>query len=245
MQIKKTVFSFLDLTSLESTDNFKTISTLVNFAIEQNQRGFSVAAVCVYSAFGVHVQQKLASTGIKTAVVAGGFPHGLSSIETKIFEVKQMADLGIDEIDIVVNRGLILSGEFEKAEQELHAMRQVCPKAGLKVILETGELIEEGLIKKATQIAINAKADFIKTSTGKSKIGATPEAVQWMCEQIKEHYEQTGRKVGLKISGGVRTENDAIAYIKIVQEILGATWLTPDLFRIGASSLASDLIKKS
>jgi deoxyribose-phosphate aldolase len=124
-------------------------------------------------------------------------------------------------------------------------MRQVCPKAGLKVILETGELIEEGLIKKATQIAINAKADFIKTSTGKSKIGATPEAVQWMCEQIKEHYEQTGRKVGLKISGGVRTENDAIAYIKIVQEILGATWLTPDLFRIGASSLASDLIKKS
>lgn len=241
----KEIFSFLDLTSLNATDNFETILSLVEFALEQERRGFSAAAVCVYSSFGSSVQEKLASTRIKTAVVAGAFPHGLSNVETKIFEVKQMADLGIDEIDIVVNRGLILSGEFEKAEQELHAMRQVCLKVGLKVILETGELIEEDLIKKATQIAINSGADFIKTSTGKSNIGATPEAVQWMCEKIKEHFEQTGRKVGVKISGGVRTENDAIAYIKIVQEILGEAWLTPDLFRIGASSLANDLIKKS
>lgn len=241
----KEIFSFLDLTSLNATDNIDSITTLVDFALEQNQRGFSVAAVCVYSNFGVFVKAKIASTGIKTAVVAGAFPHGLSSLETKIFEVQQMAELGLDEIDIVVNRGLILSNDFDLAERELLSLRNACPHVGLKVILETGELMREVLIKNATQIAINSGADFVKTSTGKSNIGATPEAVRWMSEQIKEHFEKTGRKVGLKVSGGVKTEQDARQYIQIVRDILGESWLHPNLFRIGASGLAKELIKSS
>jgi deoxyribose-phosphate aldolase len=245
MLIKKNIFSFLDLTSLNATDNYEVISTLVDFCIEQNQRGFSVAAVCVYSEFAAYVKQKLVSTDIKTAVVAGAFPHGLSCLETKVFEVQQMAALGVDEIDIVLNRGLLLSGDFDKAAGEIRAMRNACPNVCLKVILETGELLNETLIKQATEIVINAQADFVKTSTGKCPIGATPEAVQWMCEILKQHFDKTGKKIGLKVSGGVRSENDALEYIKIVQEILGDSWLHPDLFRIGASSLAHDLIKKS
>jgi deoxyribose-phosphate aldolase len=239
---EKEIFSFLDLTSLNSTDNTHSISSLVDFAIEQNLRGFSVAAVCVYADFGKFVQNQLAETPIKTAVVAGSFPHGLATLETKVFEVSKMNHLGIDEIDIVTNRGLILAGEFDRAERELQTMREACPNVCLKVILETGELQSEALIKGATQIAINAKADFVKTSTGKSNIGATPEAVKWMCEIVKTHYQKTGNQVGIKVSGGVKTREDAVRYISIVQDILGSAWLHPDLFRIGASSLANDLI---
>jgi deoxyribose-phosphate aldolase len=238
----KEIFSFLDLTSLNSTDNLQSISELVVFALEQHHRNNSVAAVCVYSDFGGFVQEKLTLTGIQTAVVAGAFPHGLSSLETKVFEVQQMAKMGVDEIDIVINRGLLLAENFEQAEEELQALRAAAPNVCLKVILETGELLDEQLIKRATSIAIAAGADFVKTSTGKCAIGATPEAVKWMSEIVLEHYEKTGKKVGIKVSGGVKTKADALQYISIVENTLGSSWLKPKLFRIGASSLAHELL---
>lgn len=238
----KEIFSFLDLTSLNSTDNLHCISELLTFALDQEQHAYRAAAVCVYSDFGGFAKEKLALSGIKTAVVAGAFPHGLSSLETKVFEVNQMAAIGVDEIDIVINRGLILAGHFEQAEKELKTLRAACPHVCLKVILETGELIEENLIKQATRIAIAADADFVKTSTGKSAVGATQEAVKWMSEVVQEHFEKTGKRVGIKVSGGVKTKDDALHYISIVASILGASWLNPLLFRIGASSLAHELI---
>jgi deoxyribose-phosphate aldolase len=238
----KEIFSFLDLTSLNSTDNLQSIEELVYFALEQYHRKNSVAAICVFSNFGGFVQEKLTSTGIQTAVVAGAFPHGLSSLETKVFEVQQMSKMGIDEIDIVINRGLLLAEKFEEAEHELKALRSAASNVCLKVILETGELLEEQLIKRATSLAISAGADFVKTSTGKCAIGATPEAVKWMSEIVLEHYEKTGKQVGIKVSGGVKSKADALHFISIVENTLGTFWLNPKLFRIGASSLAHELI---
>jgi deoxyribose-phosphate aldolase len=148
----------------------------------------------------------------------------------------------VDEIDIVINRGLLLAENFEQAEEELQALRAAAPNVCLKVILETGELLDEQLIKRATSIAITAGADFVKTSTGKCAIGATPEAVKWMSQIVLEHYEKTGKKVGIKVSGGVKTKADALQYISIVENTLGSSWLKPKLFRIGASSLAHELL---
>ena len=240
---KSEIYSFLDLTSLSSIDNINSIAELVKFAIDKEEKGFKPAALCVFPQFYKSLQEGLLKSQIRSAVVAGAFPHGLASLETKVFEVKQLADNGIDEIDIVINRGLILAEEFDQAQKELEAIRQACPNVCLKVILETGELQSEKLIKHATQTAINAQADFVKTSTGKSTIGATPEAVHWMCEVVKEHHQKTGNQVGIKVSGGVKTEQEARDYISIVQNILGDSWLSPSLFRIGASSLANELIK--
>ncbi len=240
---KKELFSFLDLTSLNSTDNFQNIKTLVDFASEQNQRGFSAAAVCVFSNFGAFVKTQLSNTNINTAVVAGAFPHGQQPLEVKVLEIEKAALDQVDEIDIVLNRGLFFERRFDLVEEELRSLRSAADGIVLKTILETGELKTQDNIKLAAELAIQNGADFIKTSTGKIEIGATPEAVQWMCEVIKEHHQKTSRKVGIKVSGGVKTYADACVYIEIVRNTLGDSWLNPELFRIGASSLAKELIE--
>ncbi len=241
----KEIFSFLDLTSLNATDNEATISSLLNFALEQNQRGFSAAAMCVFSNFGAFVKTQLSDTNIKTAVVAGAFPHGQQPLELKVLEIENAVKDQVDEIDIVLNRGLFFENRFDLLEEELRSLRSAADGTILKTILETGELKTQGNIKLAAELAIQNGADFIKTSTGKIEIGATPEAVQWMCEVIKEHHEKTGKKIGIKVSGGVKTYPDACVYIEIVRNTLGDSWLNPELFRIGASSLANELVKKS
>jgi len=238
----KEIFQLIDLTTLNPTDSSKDVKALADFAIAQSQRGFSVAAICVHSSFADVIARKLEDTEINAAVVAGAFPHGQVGLDAKIVEIENALYDGVDEIDIVINRGLLLSGKTKILEKELLSMRIAAGNIYLKTILETGELKTAAQIRKAARIALDCGADFIKTSTGKSAIGATPEAVRIMCEVIKEYYIETGEKRGIKVSGGVKTYEDAVVYYNIVAEILGDSWLNKDLFRIGASSLAKDLL---
>jgi len=242
MSNKKDLFSFLDLTSLNPTDNNYTIDTLVDFAIDQNKRGYSVAAICVFSNFAQQVKSKLVGTSMHTAVVAGAFPHGQQPLSVKVLEIEEAVKNGADEIDIVINRGLFFEKRFDLVKEELINLRKAADGVILKTILETGELKTPENIKLASELAIEAGADFIKSSTGKIERGASPEAIQAMCEAIKKHHLTTGKKIGIKVSGGVRTLADALIYVDLVKSILGDEWLTPTLFRIGASSLAYDLI---
>ncbi len=236
------IFQFLDLTTLNATDSKKDVKALVDFALEQSQRGFFAAAICVHSNFSKYLVEELENSTIAAAVVAGAFPHGQVSLDVKTLEVEDAMLDGVDEIDIVINRGLLLEGQLLELKNELTEMREVAQNVALKTIIESGELKIPENIKKATQLALLCGADFVKTSTGKSTIGATPEAVRVICETIKEFYEQQGEKRGIKVSGGVKTYEDALVYYNIVNEILGAAWLNKNLFRIGASSLAKELI---
>lgn len=236
------VFTCLDLTSLESVDNEGTLKLLINkanFSIDNKH----VAAVCVYPNLG-SIIKNFVSANVKTAVVGGYFPSGQTFTEAKIAELKIIERSAIDEVDIVINRGAFLDSKFDYVLNELQLMRSAIPSKTLKIILETGELKTEASIRHASEIAIQAGADFIKTSTGKSGIGATPEAVEIMCKVIKNHYLQTGKKIGIKPSGGVRTIAQALSYIDVVERIIGSEWIHPDLFRIGASSLYDELIKE-
>jgi deoxyribose-phosphate aldolase len=239
----KKLFQLLDLTTLNPTDSSKDVKALADFAIAQSQRGFFAAAVCVHSNFAALIARKLEATEIKAAVVAGAFPHGQATIEIKAGEVETALYDGVDEIDIVINRGLLLNGQIKTLEKELLEMRDASGNIYLKTILETGELQTPARIKKAARLALECGADFIKTSTGKSQIGATPEAVRVMCEVIKEYHSETGEKRGIKVSGGVKTYDDAILYYNIINDVLGESWLNKELFRIGASSLAHELLK--
>ena len=237
------IFQLIDLTTLNATDTLSDVKALADFAKAQSQRGFSVAALCVHSYFALSLAAELENTSIRSAVVAGAFPHGQSPIDVKAMEVERAAQDGIDEIDIVINRGLLLSNKIHLLEDELKEMRAAASKTYLKTIIESGELLTENLIRLASKTALNCGADFIKTSTGKSKIGATPEAVKIMCQEIRDFHEKTGEKRGIKVSGGVKTYDDALLYYSVVRETLGEAWLNKDLFRIGASSLAYELLK--
>lgn len=238
------IYQFIDLTTLNATDSTKDIMNLVDFALEQGQRGFFVAAICVHSNFAPILVSSLRGSPIKSAVVAAAFPHGQSPLSSKIAEINYAVENSVDEIDIVINRGLFLSGDQEKSEYELHHLRAASKGVCLKTILETGELKNPASIGRAAELAIKCGADFIKTSTGKSEIGATPEAVTAMCKVVKTHFEQTCKHVGIKVSGGVRTIDQAQIYVDIVKNELGEAWLKPELFRIGASSLAKDLVSQ-
>jgi deoxyribose-phosphate aldolase len=234
-ELIKEYISLIDLTSLSSIDNEQTILDLVakgNKGLEE----ISPAAYCVYSD---HIKPILANKkeSIKAATVAGYFPSGQSTIEQKIKELEFLNDSLVDEIDIVVNRGKILMDDYEYLSKEISLSKETIGKKCLKVILETGELNTEQ-IKRSSEVAIASGANFIKTSTGKSAIGATPEAVKIMCESIK----QSGLNVGIKVSGGVRTFEDAELYRNLVEGILGIEWINKDRFRIGASSLFDNLI---
>ncbi len=240
----KQILSFVDLTTLSGDDTQEKVDNLCQKALDlkkqYNGEGHP-AAICVYPPFAAQVKAKLAGSGIQTACVAGAFPSGQAPLEAKVLEVKWTAEQGADEIDTVINRGMFLEGRFEEVKAELIAIKAACGNAHLKVILETGELKTPENIRKASEISIDAGADFIKTSTGKISPAATIEAVEVMAQVVKEHFEKTGKKIGIKPAGGISTPEEAKAYVDVMKKILGEEWLTPQLFRIGASRLVDNL----
>ena len=230
--------SFIDLTTLEGADTKDKITALCAKA-KQHQ----TAAICVYPPFAKLARQVLAGTNIQTACVAGAFPSGQSPIHIKTAEVAYAVEQGAQEIDMVISRGTFLEGDYATVGAEIKAIKDACGTAHLKVILETGELQTPENIRLASEIAIAGinTGDFIKTSTGKVAVNATPEAAFEMLHAIREAYEKTGKKIGFKPAGGVATPADAEIYVKLVYAILGEEWLTPALFRIGASRLVDAL----
>ena len=242
----ETALSCIDLTTLNSTD---TISSVAAFTEKVNQfpAKFSgiknVAAICVYPNMAKTVKETLKVSGVKIAAVAGGFPSSMTFTEVKIEEARLAVAAGADEIDIVLPLWAFLAGDFETCSNEISAIKKAIGNAHLKVILESGVLSPDQ-IWQASLLAIEAGADFIKTSTGKLPQAATPEAALIMCLAIKQYYEETDRKIGFKPAGGIVTHEDAMLYLTIVQEILGNEWLKPELFRIGASRLANNLLEQ-
>ncbi len=233
--------SCMDYTTLKLTDTEDSVKNFVIELLKFNLKG--VAAVCVFPNFAEVVREVLQSTEIQTAVVAGNFPNSQTFTEIKLAECKMAIAAGAQEVDVVISVGDMLEKNYEKVYRELKAIRKVCENVRLKVILETGELKDVETIFYASLIAAYAGADFIKTSTGKVPVNATPESVYVMCEALKQYYAQTGKRVGLKIAGGVSKAQNAIRYLTIVNHVLGSEWLTPSYFRIGASQLIEDVIK--
>jgi deoxyribose-phosphate aldolase len=201
-----------------------------------------VAAVCVYPNLVAVAKRALAGSPVKVASVATGFPSGLVPLELKLEEARRAVAAGADEIDMVIDRGAFLAGEVAKVADEIERVKQACGAAHLKVILETGELTTYDHVRRAAQLAMASGADFIKTSTGKIQPAATPGVVLVMLEAIRDFYLATGRKVGMKPAGGIRTTKQALHLLVLVKETLGDAWLTPERFRIGASTLANDLL---
>ena len=245
IDIYKRCLAAVDLTTLSCSDSAESVAALARRAAEfyidypdlQN-----VASVCVYPPFVENVGLAIDGTPMRITSVAGGFPSSQTFLEVKMLEVAMAIENGADEVDIVLNVGEILAGNYDEAANEVEVLREESEGATLKVILETGALRSPGLIYNAALLSMAAGADFIKTSTGKIDIGATPEAAVVMCQAIGEYFRKTGRRVGFKAAGGVRTKEDAVLYYTIVKELLGEEWLTPELFRIGASSLANSLL---
>ncbi len=186
----------------------------------------------------------LEGTTVEVASVAAAFPSGQLPIDLKVAEVKYAVAEGADEIDIVISRGKLLENKYEEVYDEIFALKEACGNAHLKVILETGELETTSKIRKASEISIKAGADFLKTSTGKIKPAATPEAFLHMLDTIKEYHEKTGKKIGIKAAGGISEPDDALVYYNLVKNVLGKDWLNKKLFRIGASRLANKLVEE-
>ena len=210
--------------------------------LQDSKRGIShVAAVCVYPVFVKQARKCLQGSGIRVASVAGAFPAGQSPLPVKLQEVKYALDEGADEIDMVISRGSLLEGDYNKVFDEIAAIRQISAAKTLKVILETGELQTSDNIEKASQLAIDAGADFIKTSTGKIAVSATLEASEVMLKVIRKNYEKTGKRVGFKAAGGISTPEEVLKYYQLTQNILGKEQTTNQFFRIGASRLTERL----
>ncbi len=232
----------LDLTTLEGNDTRERVEKLCHKASGYSASGLpDVAAVCVYPVFARQARSLLEGTGIRTACVAGAFPSGQSPIHVKLAEVRYAVDEGAEEIDMVISRGKFLEGEYLEVFDEIHAIREACGNAHLKVILETGELNDLSKIYDASILAMKAGGDFIKTSTGKISPAATPEAAYVMLRAIRDYHESTGKYFGFKPAGGISNPEQALVYVKLVDEILGQEWLSSKLFRIGASRLADNL----
>ncbi|MDR1764300.1 MAG: deoxyribose-phosphate aldolase [Dysgonamonadaceae bacterium] len=244
-EVLRFLYSTIDLTSLNTEDSRESIWRFVEKVndFEGSKSDIeNVAAICVYPNFVQTVKEAL-TADVRIASVAGGFPSSQTFAEVKIAEVSLAVSEGADEIDVVINAGAFLDGNYEEMCDELEEIKNACREAHLKVILETGLLKTAEKIKKAAVLAMYSGADFLKTSTGKGYPGASPEAVYLMCEAAKEYHNLHNKRVGIKVSGGVRTAEDAVKYYTIVKETLGKEWLTPELFRIGASSLAENLLK--
>ena len=235
----------IDLTTLEGMDTPGRVLQLCNKA-KQPYAGSvdipKVAAVCVYPPFISLAKKALNGTGINVASVATAFPSGHATMAEKISEVQFCVNEGADEIDMVISRGEFLRGNYSFTYDEVAAIKAVCGKAHLKVILETGELQTLDNVRKASDIAMAAGADFIKTSTGKVSPAATQPVTLVMLEAIRDFYLKTGIKIGMKPAGGIRDSKTALRYLVMVKETLGVEWLNPDMFRFGASALANDLI---
>ncbi len=245
-EIYAACLGLIDLTTLNSTDTPSKVASMiekVNQFTSHYPKYPPVAAVCVYSNFAALVKNMLNDPGVKIAVVAGVFPSSQSFIEIKVAECKMAVEQGAGEVDIVLALNHFLEGNYDAASDEIRQMKKAIGKAHLKVILETGALTPEQ-IAKASDLAIEAGADFIKTSTGKLEPAATPEAAYIMCQSIKKYYQKTGKKVGFKAAGGIVTPEDALVYYSVVNEVLGQEWLNPELFRLGASRLANNLLSK-
>ena len=241
----KLALSMIDLTTLEGKDSLGKVRQLCYKASHLHDQ-FSnlpqVAAVCMYSNMVEVAKKALKSSSIKIAAVATAFPSGMATLEAKLNEVKSVVDAGVDEVDMVMSRGRFLQGDYSYVFDEVAKVKNTCGQAHLKVILETGELITLDNVRKASDLAMEAGADFIKTSTGKVKPAATPSVVLVMLEAIRDFYKRTGKIVGMKPAGGISTAKLAIQYLVMVRETLGQEWLTPDRFRFGASSLANDIL---
>ena len=201
-----------------------------------------VAAVCVYAPMIKVAKEALRLSEVKVAAVATAFPSGMAGLDTKLAEVTRAVQDGADEVDMVISRGRFLSGEYDYVSDEIARVKQACGRAHLKVILETGELVTLDNVRAASYLAMAAGADFIKTSTGKVQPAATPEVTLVMMQAIRDYHHESGRRVGLKPAGGISKAKQAIQYLVMLRETLGQAWLTPDLFRFGASSLANDVL---
>src|SRR5438046_2676055 len=234
-----------DLTTLEGSDTPGKVAALASKAVRPDPTDAhipSVAAVCVYPNLVPTAVERVRGSGVKVASVATAFPSGQSPLEAKLDEVRWVVEQGADEVDMVIDRGAFLSGRYAKVYDEIVKVKEACGEAHLKVILETGELGTYDNVRRASLLAMAAGADFIKTSTGKLPSAATLPVLLCMLEAIRDVYEETGRAVGMKPAGGIRNAKQAIQNLVIVNETLGQDWLTPDRFRLGASSLLNDVL---
>jgi len=239
------ILSMLDLTTLEGSDSpgkVKQLCYKASHLHDKYPKLPQVAAICVYPSMVSIANKSLKGTNIKTASVATGFPSGMTNFKAKIDEVKYVIDEGAEEVDMVISRGHFLSGELNYVSDEIAKVKTACGNAKLKVILETGELSTLDNVRIASDLAMESGADFIKTSTGKISESATPTVVLTMLEAIRDYYKKTGKKIGMKPAGGISKSKLAIQYLVMVKETLGNNWLTPNLFRFGASSLANDVL---
>jgi len=244
-EILKKIFSLIDLTTLSERDNITNVTQMcdkVNMLPEAYPSMPSVAAICVYPEMVQVVKENLVNPLVNIASVGGGFPASQTFTNIKVMEIEQAIGQGADEIDIVLPVGKFLVEEYEYVEHEIQVIKERIRDIHLKVILETGSLQDYSLIRKASFLAISAGANFIKTSTGKIPVGATPEAMVIMCQAISEYYNKTGKKIGIKPAGGISDAQTAMLYYAIVKEILGDDWLNSERFRIGASRLSNNLM---
>ncbi len=235
----------MDLTTLEGADTPGKVAALCSKAIRPDPTDThipSVAAVCVYPNLVPTAVERLHGTGVKVASVATAFPSGQSPLEAKLDEVRWVVEQGADEVDMVIDRGAFLSGRYAKVYDEIVRVKEACGDAHLKVILETGELGTYDNVRRASLVAMAAGADFIKTSTGKLPSAATLPVALVMLEAIRDVHEETRRMVGFKPAGGIRNAKQAVQHLVLVHETLGTDWLTPDLYRLGASSLLNDVL---
>jgi deoxyribose-phosphate aldolase len=234
-----------DLTTLEGQDTPGKVRQLASKAVRPDPSDPSipsVAALCVYPSMVPHAAPVLAGSGVHLAAVATYFPSGQAPGESRVADVRTAVEAGADEIDMVIDRGAFLAGGYVKVFEDIVATKEACGDAHLKVILETGELGTYDNVRKASMLAMAAGGDFIKTSTGKISPAATREVTLVMFEAIRDFHALTGRRIGMKPAGGIRVAKDAIRYLVLLHETLGMDWMTPDLFRFGASSLLNDVL---
>lgn len=241
----KLVLSMIDLTTLEGQDTPGKVRQLCQKAVHLHDAmpGLpSVAAVCVYPTMVGVARRALGNPDINVASVATAFPSGMSPLSVKLEETSMAVAEGADEIDMVISRGAFLRGDYATVDDEIRAVKEACGDAHLKVILETGELGTLDRVRRASVLAMHAGADFIKTSTGKVQPAATMQVTLVMLQAIRDYYRETGRRVGMKPAGGISSAKLALHYLVMLNETLGNAWMTPDLFRFGASSLANDVL---
>ena len=247
LDVKKFLMGSIELTTLKTTDSEESVLAFTE-RVNQFDEAYGdlphVATICVYPCFAKVVSETLEIDGVEIACVSGSFPSSQALIEVKVAETALAIKDGATEIDIVMPVGKFLSGDYEGVADEISELKQVCGEHAMKVILETGDLVTASNIKKASILSMYAGADYIKTSTGKEKVSATPEAAYVMCQAIKEYYDQTGIQIGFKPAGGINSVMDAITYYTIVKEVLGEQWLTNKWFRLGTSRLANQLLSE-
>lgn len=246
-EVKKQLLGAVELTTLKVTDSQESVlkfTEKVNAFADAHPELPHLATICVYPNFAKIVSESLEADQVEVACVSGGFPSSQTFLEVKTIETALAVHDGATEIDMVLNVGAFLSGDYETCADEIAEIKSAAAEVPLKVILETGALQTAENIKKASILSIYAGADFIKTSTGKIEPAATPEAALVMCETIREYYKLTGTKIGFKAAGGINTVSDAVGYYTIVREVLGEEWIKEGLFRIGTSRLANLLVSE-